>query len=1314
MKRIKQFLKTTGAFVLSFMLVFLTPVNTRVMATQAEEEDVSGQVKYYDSKDRKKGCSKEGEEYDGNASCGADYFDVTDGEERFKRSIEEWGGIAVELQIEYGVPWSLFFAQKWTETSMGTANGAYAPYIERDYHGYNWGGLEISAQPGVSSRNEAYCKTAGYSAYGRQEAYPMSNGKCAQIYDTVGDMIGGYMLTYLRNGREGYKGIIDHASADNYDMSYAVLCKFANMYVKGIESSQCDSNWYYVPTLLERMQKAEEIGKAVGLPTAEEVAKQNNLPAGGRHPVAEEGYNLKQLGKGVGELKIDCSQKQMMEDTSTQSADPGSGSVTPDGLESMIWTYLRSKGFSDIETAGIMGNLATETGGTYNPTIANSAGYWGLVQWGPGARKNGVQQRLESAGISYAHSDNVDMNSIPGDVLYGMVKIELDYMIWEGQGNDNNFVSDIKHASSINEAAEIFLVDSERATGGDSPIKYYSPKMGILYQGTESRRNNANVIAQRQGGATAEPSGGDVASDGSNVTIIGDSITNGSRQQILELMPNADIHAEDGKNMFEDLQVGGQAGAKILDDLIASNSLRDVLVIALGTNNVFNSSNKDQSKADIQSKFIDKAKGKVSKIIFVNNYNVDNPDRYTTHNEIFTELASTNPNVEIADWEAKVKANPSLIQDSTYHVHPNTEEGKKAFAELIFSKIGAMNGSTSSNDVCTCADGGTTEAGASAGAVGGMTKEQADAFAATYNGTKYDGQWTPVSDKGKINCVSLVVFLMSIYTDYQPNGAWGYGDQVARNLINNGVPQINELKPMTVLSTWHTPSYRSTPLQHTAIIVSVTDTEIITIEAAYGQYGARVMVKTPEEFAGYYGTLGNDLMVADVSGMIDYSKLAGDIGGSLTTTSTESLAVVDATWSGGWITGGIENIVKEDPNESSIVMGDTAHNGNFATDSPKGGMGANKITLHSTEGKNDSSGLAVYPQNKAYISHFTVDMKNRKTYQHFPITKPADGVTTYDSTAGIQIEIMGFSTTASEGFIQEWYLQDSNAFGDSEWAYLAKLLRAISDQTGIPLESSVNWDNPTRLSVDDFKNYKGVLGHMHAPGNTHTDPGNIWSKLSAQIGKTTTGSTTNNCDGAGAGADTTSNFVHYFQEDYPGISFNGGSIASDGCGITMMAMIVTNLTGEEKGPQDILDEAYCNTVASRECIITIAQHYGIEARNVQGEVAGNISKSTVQALIEKYMNEGWLIGGSGSNNNGITAHSSTNENPYSKGGHYVGYYGLNADGRWWIADPASKNGNWNKEGTDRRFLIDPNKNDFIQHGIIRDDKTDLNIAIFRK
>ena len=91
------------------------------------------------------------------------------------------------------------------------------------------------------SRREEFCSTAGYSAYARSEqAYAMRNGKCAHIYDNVGDMVGGWALSYLRNGIEGYRYIIDNASADNYNINYNTVCAYLNTYVEGHTSSSCN------------------------------------------------------------------------------------------------------------------------------------------------------------------------------------------------------------------------------------------------------------------------------------------------------------------------------------------------------------------------------------------------------------------------------------------------------------------------------------------------------------------------------------------------------------------------------------------------------------------------------------------------------------------------------------------------------------------------------------------------------------------------------------------------------------------------------------------------------------------------------------------------------------------------------------------------------------------------------------------------------------------------------------------------------------------------------------------------------------------
>lgn len=222
------------------------------------------------------------------------------------------------------------------------------------------------------------------------------------------------------------------------------------------------------------------------------------------------------------------------------------------------------------------------------------------------------------------------------------------------------------------------------------------------------------------------------------------------------------------------------------------------------------------------------------------------------------------------------------------------------------------------------------------------------------------------------------------------------------------------------------------------------------------------------------------------------------------------------TWEDGWISGGIDTYYRDDANNSDNVLHEASVM-SYLTDSPTGsGKGANKILLHSTEGNVSSdqmtSAFGIYGKvtrgSKKGITpaHFTVDIRNRRIYQHFSLNQPSEAIagnsdkndiTSNDRMAGIQIEIMG--STASY-YDSDFYLPSSNNFSDDDWDYLAKLLLAISEETGIPLTSSVDWDSPVRMSEEDFMNYTGILGHMHTPEtNTHTDPQDIWEKVEAAI-----------------------------------------------------------------------------------------------------------------------------------------------------------------------------------------------------------------------
>ena len=194
-----------------------------------------------------------------------------------------------------------------------------------------------------------------------------------------------------------------------------------------------------------------------------------------------------------------------------------------------------------------------------------------------------------------------------------------------------------------------------------------------------------------------------------------------------------------------------------------------------------------------------------------------------------------------------------------------------------------------------------------------------------------------------------------------------------------------------------------------------------------------------------------------------------------------------AKWEDGWLKDdSISGIKREDVNGKSDLSEKTNAVGSYIT---KGGK-PNKILLHSTEGT--TNGYEAYPAGNKYPAHFTIDLKKKEGYQHFSIYQPALAIKDVDQAGPIQIEIVGMSSGDSDYALSK--------FTDEEWNYLATVLKAISEETGIPLTSSVEWGSSAkRMNMDEFTNYEGILGHMHAPRNDHQDPGDIWQYVKAAI-----------------------------------------------------------------------------------------------------------------------------------------------------------------------------------------------------------------------
>ena len=177
--------------------------------------------------------------------------------------------------------------------------------------------------------------------------------------------------------------------------------------------------------------------------------------------------------------------------------------------------------------------------------------------------------------------------------------------------------------------------------------------------------------------------------DGKDVTIIGDSVTNGSRTALEAKLSGIDIHAQDSKQFYGS-DSSNPTGEEIVNELAASNSLRTHVVIALGTNNT--SLSEDSVKS-----VIDKIGQK--NIWLVLNYDDYKTDKYDANNATLGGIATAYKNVNTIDWpktvaDAKTK-NPgtTYIKDEqpNYSVHPTNPEGTELFAQMIYDALSGFD-----------------------------------------------------------------------------------------------------------------------------------------------------------------------------------------------------------------------------------------------------------------------------------------------------------------------------------------------------------------------------------------------------------------------------------------------------------------------------------------------------------------------------------------------------------------------------------------------------------------------------------------------
>ena len=200
--------------------------------------------------------------------------------------------------------------------------------------------------------------------------------------------------------------------------------------------------------------------------------------------------------------------------------------------------------------------------------------------------------------------------------------------------------------SAADQALINILNDAELDMKGEASILYYDETDGGSY-------------------FCSAPSNISTTSDGSNLTIIGDSYTQGAKSYLLKSFKNltdADINFRVGRPWSEGVKIASES------------TLKEIVIFALGTNNTDGIKQKDIDNALA-------AIGPDKTIIFTTARTLN--ETYNAPNELLRSNAASNSNIIIADWAKAIDGQESTYISATDRIHPNAK-GYELFTKLLY------------------------------------------------------------------------------------------------------------------------------------------------------------------------------------------------------------------------------------------------------------------------------------------------------------------------------------------------------------------------------------------------------------------------------------------------------------------------------------------------------------------------------------------------------------------------------------------------------------------------------------------------------
>jgi len=177
-----------------------------------------------------------------------------------------------------------------------------------------------------------------------------------------------------------------------------------------------------------------------------------------------------------------------------------------------------------------------------------------------------------------------------------------------------------------------------------------------------------------------------------DLTIIGDSISRMTKEQMEEALPGVEIHSMYGKTVDYSIE-SNPCGLELAKLLETEGRLRDRVVFALGTNNVAALA-MNTLTPEMFEKLHDITGDR--EVYLVTGYDLYNPSVYDENNRVIREAAEKYDGWHVIDWAKAVAAGDpkEIILDEgeaatgNCQVHPTDPTGIKLWVETISEGVG--------------------------------------------------------------------------------------------------------------------------------------------------------------------------------------------------------------------------------------------------------------------------------------------------------------------------------------------------------------------------------------------------------------------------------------------------------------------------------------------------------------------------------------------------------------------------------------------------------------------------------------------------